>query len=183
MCDKNITESITIPKEKFLEYIIQSKKQTEKDKKTRSNADKIKKKKQKFNPKLKYPIWILLPNFQSQEIMSNTIFCQKKQTNILEPIKDICDMCDKQVKSSPKKWSNIQKKLLTKIQNKAPTDLKKERKKQKPKIANQNYNLEHKSSVPQEDIKISLQKLEYNKGILRLAKVYVFHKPYIYVFN
>ena len=45
MCDKNITESITIPKEKFLEYIIQSKKQTEKDKKTRSNADKIKKKK------------------------------------------------------------------------------------------------------------------------------------------
>ena len=52
-------------------------------------------------------------------------FLPTKQTNILESITDICDVCDKQ-------------------------RFKKRAKKQKQKIANQNYNLEHKSSVPQQ---------------------------------
>ena len=71
---------------------------------------------------------------------------------------------------------------LQKEKKKGSDQFKKKAKKKKKKIANQNYNLEHEPSVPHEDIKIdniTIQKLEYNKGTLRLAKVYIFHRPYV----
>ena len=55
MCDKNITESITIPKEKFLEYIIQSKKQTEKDKTNKIQCRQDQEKKVEIQPEIEIP--------------------------------------------------------------------------------------------------------------------------------
>ena len=89
-------------------------------------------------------------------------FLPTKQTNILESIKDICDMCDKQEYS--KEMEQYLEKAMHEDTNQGSDRFKKRAKKQKQKIANQNYNLEHKSSVPKEDIKInhiSTLKLEY----------------------